>query len=327
MSRVRHRFLVTLCAAGMLAAVVLSFGAPRAAAVGNDSLLSVVNGYRASAGLPVVATHAIVEQVAVERSATVAANRHLAHDFEALGLRLAQLGVCFDSFGEILLENPTLDFGTFGVMWSQSPSHNATMLGASFTHAGGGYTTGADGRHYVAVVFIDACDAIQFSDTASSPFLADIQWLVAAGITNGCGGGAFCPTAAVTREQMASFLKRALGLPPPTADYFSDDWSSGHQDDINRVAERGITNGCGGGLYCPGQVVTRDQMASFLVRALGLPATGHDYFWDDAGSPHEADINRLAAAGVTTGCGNGQYCPGSSVTREQMAAFLHRAFD
>ena len=37
-------------------------------------------------------------------------------------------------------------------------------------------------------------------------------------------------------------------------------------------------------------------MASFLVRALGLPATGSDFFTDDESSVHESDINRLAAA-------------------------------
>jgi hypothetical protein len=66
-------------------------------------------------------------------------------------------------------------------------------------------------------------------------------------------------------------------------------------------------------------------MASYLARALALPATGTDYFFDDAGSMHEGDINRVAAAGITSGCGGGRYCPDLSVTREQMAAFLRRA--
>ncbi len=36
------------------------------------------------------------------------------------------------------------------------------------------------------------------------------------------------------------------------------------------------------------------------------------------------DIAAIADAGVTTGCGNGNYCPEDPVTREQMAAFLNR---
>jgi hypothetical protein len=66
-------------------------------------------------------------------------------------------------------------------------------------------------------------------------------------------------------------------------------------------------------------------MASFLARAFALPTTATDFFSDDTGSTHETDINRVAAAGITTGCGPSAYCPSGIVTRGQMAAFLHRA--
>ena len=72
--------------------------------------------------------------------------------------------------------------------------------------------------------------------------------------------------------------------------------------------------------------MTRGQMASILARALSLPATSTDYFDDDDGKDHEGDINRLAEAGITGGCGPRQFCPTAGVTREQMAAFLRRAF-
>jgi hypothetical protein len=70
-------------------------------------------------------------------------------------------------------------------------------------------------------------------------------------------------------------------------------------------------------------------MATFLVRALGYPATGTDYFLDDEGSVFENAINRLRAAAVTQGCNppaNNRFCPDDFVTRGQMAAFLARAF-
>jgi hypothetical protein len=66
-------------------------------------------------------------------------------------------------------------------------------------------------------------------------------------------------------------------------------------------------------------------MATFLARALDLPATTTDYFTDDTGTTHEANINRVAAAGITKGCSPTTYCPAANVTRGQMAAFLHRA--
>ena len=47
------------------------------------------------------------------------------------------------------------------------------------------------------------------------------------------------------------------------------------------------------------------------------------------GDTHEANIDALAAAGVTKGCKTDplRYCPDQAVTRAQMATFLVRALD
>jgi len=168
-----------------------------------------------------------------------------------------------------------------------------------------------------------------FLDVSTSPFRGDIAWIRAEGITGGCSADQerYCPKANVTREQMASFLSRALALPATTKDFFTDDGTSIHEGTINRLAASGITGGCAPSRYCPTATVTREQMASFLARALRLPSTSRDFFTDDDASPHEGDINRLAASGITGGCAPDRYCPSAAVTREQMAAFLHRAFD
>ena len=71
-------------------------------------------------------------------------------------------------------------------------------------------------------------------------------------------------------------------------------------------------------------------MASFLVRALNLPAAQPAGFTDVVvGSTHAADINALFAAEVTRGCRQVplRYCPDSPVTRAQMASFLVRALN
>ena len=166
---------------------------------------------------------------------------------------------------------------------------------------------------------------ISFNDIGSSSFGADIIWMAEAGITSGCGSGNFCPKRTVTREQMASFLARALNLPASSTDFFADDETSGHEADINRLAASGITGGCAEGKFCPTRAVTREQMASFLSRALDLAPSPTDFFTDDEASAHENDVNRLAASGVTGGCAANRFCPSVNVTREQMAAFLHRA--
>jgi hypothetical protein len=100
------------------------------------------------------------------------------------------------------------------------------------------------------------------------------------------------------------------------------------RDDIFWLAENSITRGCGNGLFCPSSFVTRGEMAAFLVRALDLTARLDDPFSDDDSSIFEADIEKLAAAGITRGCNppeNDLYCPDDPVSRGQMAAFLVRA--
>ena len=107
-----------------------------------------------------------------------------------------------------------------------------------------------------------------FTDDEGNPHEDRINRLAASGITTGCAAARYCPTSKVKRAQMATFLTRALKLPPATRDYFRDDDGTEHEDAINRLAEAGITQGCSGGLYCPNSVVKREQMAAFLHRAL-----------------------------------------------------------
>jgi glucose/arabinose dehydrogenase len=108
---------------------------------------------------------------------------------------------------------------------------------------------------------------------------------------------------------------------------YSDVTSHSLIDHIMWITYEGISSGCGGGRYCPDDNVTRAEMAAFLSRALGLPATDEDFFTDDDGHPLEVSINRVAEAGITLGCAENRYCPERSVTRGEMASFLVRAFD
>jgi hypothetical protein len=157
-------------------------------------------------------------------------------------------------------------------------------------------------------------------------FRSDIVWLAGEGITNGCAKNRYCPTAPVTRAQMAMFLVRAFDYPAATGpDHFNDDDGVTGESSINALFEAGITGGCAEGRFCPMAYVTRAQMALFMTRALDLPPTSIDFFTDDNGITGEAAINRIAAAGITGGCGGTEYCPKAKVSRGQMAAFLRRA--
>jgi hypothetical protein len=196
-------------------------------------------------------------------------------------------------------------------------------------------TNEKDGCGWVKVKFGSSGTSVKVVDSGwscindwiGSTFQPQISWAYREAITGGCDLDMFCTGNAVTREQMAMFLDRAMHLPATDQDFFTDDSGLTGEAAINRLAASGITGGCSAGHYCPKAPVTRAQMASFIVRALDLPPpAAPDHFRDDDGSTHEADIDSLFEAGITTGCATDLYCPSLSVTRGQMAAFLYRAF-
>ena len=170
-----------------------------------------------------------------------------------------------------------------------------------------------------------------FTDDDHSVHEADIEWIAARDIARGCNppsNSRYCPDDPVTRGQLAAYLSRALDLPAAPSAGFKDIGKSLFAADINRIAEAGITKGCNppkNDRYCPDEGATRAEMAAFLVRAFDLKPTNSDYFRDDNGLTLEADINAVAAAGISVGCGDGLYCPDRTVTRAQMASFLKRA--
>jgi hypothetical protein len=154
------------------------------------------------------------------------------------------------------------------------------------------------------------------------------------GVTRPAGG--YDPAGTVTRGQMASFLRRVVeqtgGALPAGPDAFRDDDGTTHEAAVNALARAGLVGGFGDGSYRPQAPVTREQMATFLVRAgdhrSGTPLVRTaDHFRDDAGSVHEAAIDKAAGAGVASGTGDERYSPAPAVRRDQMATFLVRLVD
>ena len=248
----------------------------------------------------------------------MAADRALGHDLGYVEERLAANGLCWEQLGEIVAYNsmPASErVGRFVEQWYASAGHRAIMLGGAYTHAGGSWTTASNGYSYAAMIFVKLCNAppeqpaTPFTDIAGSPSEASITWVYAHDIMGGCTSTRFCPDGSLTRGQLAKSLAEALDLPPTGTDFYSDDESSRFEGAINRLTAAGLTGGCGGGKYCPGQMVRRGGLATALARALHLPATGTDFFNDDESSPHESNINRIAAAGITSGCGGGRLLP------------------
>jgi hypothetical protein len=184
-----------------------------------------------------------------------------------------------------------------------------------------------------------------FTDTAGNTFAAQIDCLAWYDITQGGPSGRpanqYGPRLQVRRDQMASFIARTLDdadqniLPAYDGqNQFTDvAANSPHVAAINRLADAGVVLGRDNNVYEPNQGVRRDQMASFIARAVraifedSVCTTARDYFDDDNASVHEDCINATTDMGITQGDPGANYNPGGIVTRDQMAGFITRFID
>ena len=114
-----------------------------------------------------------------------------------------------------------------------------------------------------------------FDDDNGSVFEDDINSLARAGIVRGCNPPAntrYCPNQRLSRGAMATILVEAFDFTAGAeSDLFVDDTGSVHERNINRLGTAGVTRGCNppaNDRYCPGDPVTRAQMAAFLQRAM-----------------------------------------------------------
>lgn len=176
-------------------------------------------------------------------------------------------------------------------------------------------------------------DDVPTNDPHALPIDCVAWWEVAGGVSS----NKYAPAVAVNRAQMASFVARAIAktgyeLPSSPPDAFVDDNGTTHELATNQLAAVGVVTGVRPGIYAPAQLVTRAQMATFLVRAHDL-VSGRDLantgnrFVDDDGTVHEASINKVAAAGLATGTQFGYFSPLAGVSRAQLASFLARTLD
>ena len=118
-----------------------------------------------------------------------------------------------------------------------------------------------------------------------------VHYIYSQGVTSGCAPGVFCPNSLVPRWQMAVFLAHGMlgpGVPIPTSGTVSgvgpyNCTGAGNSlftdvaptdvacPAIHYIYSQGVTTGCAAGLFCPNSLVSRWQMAIFLVRSFHIP--------------------------------------------------------
>jgi hypothetical protein len=178
-----------------------------------------------------------------------------------------------------------------------------------------------------------------FTDVpVTSPYYRFVETLLHRGVTTGCTAAAYCPEGLTTREQLAVFVlvaRRGTGFVPPpcgaTPRFPDVPVTSPYCPWIEELANLGVVNGCGNGNFCPSGVVTREQMAIFMVRTQDgtfVPPLCTAPMFNDvpASSFYCRWIEELARRNIVAGCGGGHYCPTGAVSRDQMAVFLAGTF-
>jgi len=173
----------------------------------------------------------------------------------------------------------------------------------------------------------------------------EIETCVGAEIVGGYEDRMYEPGWLVSRDQMAVFISRSIctptgeaGMadytPPETASFTdvpTDYWAYKH---IEYAVEHEVVTGYGNGIYDPGKVVNRDQMAVFIARALAgsdalVPAHTGDPTFGDVPEDYWAHdhIEYIAGEGIASGYFDGLYHPEYFCSRDQMAVYITRAFN
>ncbi len=163
------------------------------------------------------------------------------------------------------------------------------------------------------------------------------SWITSASSGTGSGNLALTLQANTTGSDRGAVIT-VNGLPLTvaqnfTATTFSDVLPGTYYfDAVNLLNNKNITAGCGSNDYCPGETVTRDDMAIFIVRTIlgdGPFTYSPAPYFADVPSTYFAFpwIQKLYELGITAGCGGTpiNYCPSTTVTRDQMGIFIIRA--
>jgi peptidoglycan hydrolase-like protein with peptidoglycan-binding domain len=201
----------------------------------------------------------------------------------------------------------------------------------------------------VLVLVLSAVASAQsFTDVTGDEWFAEaVEALAADGIVSGRADGSFGPSEPVTRAQLAALLARTLHLQDsadvPFADVTTQDWFAGA---VGALYQTGIVSGTASDTFSPNLPVSRQQAATFVIRALSYflqnqPEAGVDYGFEYVladvwlagfqdrlliGADHAPSVANAYRLGIMEGTAEGWFYPALTLTRAQMAAILYRAF-
>ncbi|MEK5480037.1 alpha-amylase family glycosyl hydrolase [Paenibacillus sp. FSL R5-0407] len=173
-----------------------------------------------------------------------------------------------------------------------------------------------------------------FSDVTGGWAKNYIEILAAKHIASGVDAERFNPKGEVTRGEFAAFLGRAMGLDVAglssgMSDVAENSYYAGY---VAALSELGIVSGYEDGTFRPSQTITREQMATLLMKAYAQvtgqsanEAAGAEEAFSDLGKASAYAVDSIKAAkalGIMNGMGQNKFEPAATSTREQVAAVL-----
>src|SRR5680860_1417965 len=194
---------------------------------------------------------------------------------------------------------------------------------------------------FAAMFFVSVSRAeAAFSDVSGDEWFAQaVDQLSAAGVVEGRSNGTFGPYEPVTRAQFAALLHRILQTPQantePFTDVYGSDW---YYQPITSLYDSGLVRGTSGSTYSPNREVSREQVTSFIVRAVeykwnqegrtDIAMLGYDEAYQYLGGfydrpfiadAHNANVGNAVRLGIVKGYGDNRFYPFFTVTRGQAA--------
>jgi hypothetical protein len=310
----------------MAASLVVVAPAPADAAIDGTAerdFIALVNIERAKRGLHALAIRTDLRSVARTHSIRMADRNHLHHN-----PNLATDVTGWQRLSENVGRGPSVNSLHTALM--NSEGHRRNILDDRVTEIGVGvevrgstvWVTQVFRRPSSGVVTLPPTTT-RFGDVSSRHAEARAIVSVASrGITTGCTDARFCPESTLTRAQAASLLVRALDIPATSKRTFTD-ISGVHAANIEALAAAGLTTGCSPDRFCPQRRLTREQLASFLARALELSPRASGL--SDVSSVHDGAVGAVVHASIASPCSLTSFCAGAAADRGQTAGMLHRA--
>ena len=149
----------------------------------------------------------------------------------------------------------------------------------------------------------------------------DVQYI------QGYPDGSFKPSKSLTRAEATVVLANILNIQPTDNNYetkFSDvkpqQWFYNY---VSALTEKGIINGYPDGTFRPNDKITRAEMVTLVVKALGLNGEYASSFSDISNSWAKDAIAIASAKGWINGYSDGTFRPNDSITRAETVVFLN----